>query len=72
MDIGLPGIDGFEVARRIRLDENGEAIFLVAISGYGREEDRQRSQEAGFDHHLVKPVDFNDLTKLLSERAWTL
>lgn len=66
LDIGLPGIDGYEVARQVRRDEKGKSMLLVAISGYGQDEDRRRSREAGFDHHLVKPVDFNQLASLLS------
>jgi CheY-like chemotaxis protein len=55
-DIGLPGFDGFEVARRLRC-QLGSKPLLVALTGYGRDEDRRRSREAGFDHHLVKPAD---------------
>jgi CheY-like chemotaxis protein len=58
LDIGLPGLDGFEVAKRIRKDPLRQGVVLVALTGYGQEADRQRSHEAGFDHHLVKPVDF--------------
>ena len=57
LDIGLPGMDGYEVARRLRQDENLRGLTLIAVSGYGQESDRRRSQEAGFDRHLVKPVD---------------
>jgi signal transduction histidine kinase/CheY-like chemotaxis protein len=57
VDIGLPGIDGYEVARRIRASDAGRAMKLVALSGYGQAEDRRRSREAGFDLHLVKPVE---------------
>jgi CheY-like chemotaxis protein len=56
LDIGLPGIDGYEVARRIRANPHGGAMRLFAMTGYGQEEDRQRSREAGFDAHLVKPI----------------
>ncbi|MBI2217049.1 MAG: response regulator [Candidatus Rokubacteria bacterium] len=65
IDIGLPGIDGYEVGRRIRA-LLGPRIFLVALTGYGQPEDRQRTVEAGFDAHLVKPVDPTDLTALLT------
>jgi CheY-like chemotaxis protein len=65
IDIGLPGIDGYEVARRMRV-LLGTRIFLVALTGYGQPEDRQRTVEAGFDAHLVKPVDPADLTTLLT------
>jgi CheY-like chemotaxis protein len=57
LDIGLPGIDGFEVARRLRSLPQTKDVLVVAVSGYGQEEDRQKSQQAGFDYHLVKPVD---------------
>jgi signal transduction histidine kinase len=67
LDIGLPGIDGFEVARRMRESPQGGATRLVAITGYGQEADRARTREAGFAHHLVKPVDFADLERLLSQ-----
>ena len=57
VDVGLPGLDGYEVARRVRCDEAARSVCLVALTGYGRHEDQRRSQEAGFDAHLVKPVD---------------
>jgi signal transduction histidine kinase len=57
VDVGLPGLDGYEVARRVRADEAGAKVRLVALTGYGLPEDHRRSQEAGFDAHLVKPVD---------------
>ena len=68
LDIGLPGMDGYEVARRIRRPGRTEAL-LVALTGYGQEEDRRRSREAGFDHHLVKPVDPAVLEDLLAAAA---
>jgi signal transduction histidine kinase/ActR/RegA family two-component response regulator len=71
LDIGLPGVDGFEVARRLRQLPNFERVFLVAVTGYGQEEDRRRSYEAGFDHFLVKPVDPHALTALLAARGVT-
>jgi CheY-like chemotaxis protein len=61
LDIGLPELDGFEVAKRIREDPVHEGLVLVALTGYGQDADRQRSREAGFDHHLVKPVDLEEL-----------
>jgi PAS domain S-box-containing protein len=64
VDIGLPGIDGYEIARRLRAD--GEKVYLIALTGYGQPEDRTRSMEAGFDAHLVKPVDPGDVTRALS------
>jgi len=67
VDIGLPGIDGYEVARRVRAAETGKRILLVALTGYGRPEDRERALESGFDAHLVKPVDPQELNHLLDE-----
>src|SRR3979490_2101341 len=66
LDIGMPLLDGYEVARRIRAQAWGKRITLVAITGWGQESDRRRSQEAGFDSHLVKPLDLVKLTQLLS------
>jgi CheY-like chemotaxis protein len=66
LDIGLPGMDGYEVARRLRQEECCREALIIAASGYGQEEDRRRSREAGFDHHLVKPVDFDALLALLT------
>jgi two-component system CheB/CheR fusion protein len=66
LDIGLPGMDGFEVARRLRALPDLKRLVLVALTGYGQEEDRRRSSAAGFDHHLVKPVDPSTLTELLA------
>jgi two-component system CheB/CheR fusion protein len=65
LDIGLPGLDGYEVARRLRRLPETEASLLVAVSGYGQDEDRRRAREAGFDHHLTKPVDFAVLKGVL-------
>jgi signal transduction histidine kinase len=66
VDIGLPGIDGYEVARRLRQDPAARAIRLIAVTGYGLEEDQRRVMEAGFDLHLVKPVDLNALLEQLA------
>jgi CheY-like chemotaxis protein len=66
LDIGLPGMDGYEVAREIRRLTWGNETLLVAVTGYGQEEDRRCSREAGFDAHLVKPVDPEALRALLS------
>ena len=66
LDIGLPGMDGYEVATGSRQEESCAGAVLIAVSGYGQEEDRRRSKEAGFDHHLVKPVDHDALLTLLS------
>jgi signal transduction histidine kinase len=67
LDIGMPVIDGYEVARRIRAQEWGKAVTLVALTGWGQESDRRRSREAGFDRHLVKPLDLDKLSALLAE-----
>lgn len=66
LDIGLPGMDGYEVARRIRRDPDLEHVQLIAISGYCQSEDRERSRAAGIDHHLAKPPDHDELLSLLS------
>ena len=67
LDIGLPGMDGFHVARRLREEPGLDDAFLVAMTGYGQAEDRRRSQEAGFDRHLTKPVEPAVLRELLRE-----
>lgn len=67
LDIGLPKINGFEAARRIRAQSRGKKLVLVALTGWGQDADRQKSREAGFDAHVVKPVDPDALTSLLSE-----
>jgi CheY-like chemotaxis protein len=72
LDVGLPGLNGFEVAKRLRQQPALQDAVLVAMTGYGRESDRQRSREAGFDHHLVKPGDFGKVLEILataSEKA---
>ena len=68
LDIGLPGKDGYEIAREVRQMEAEEplgGITLIALSGYGRRQDLDLSREAGFDHHLVKPVELEQLLKLI-------
>jgi CheY-like chemotaxis protein len=67
LDIGMPLVDGYEVARRIRAQEWGKSVTLVALTGWGQESDRRRSREAGFDTHLVKPLDLDRLTALLAQ-----
>lgn len=66
VDIGLPGIDGYEVARQIRVMPGGASIYLVALTGYGQPDDRRRCMEAGFDAHLVKPVKMEELLRVLT------
>jgi CheY-like chemotaxis protein len=65
VDLGLPGIDGYAVARSIRSAPGGDAILLVAITGYGRASDRRQATEAGFDAHLTKPVSPHELASTL-------
>ena len=66
LDIGLPDMDGYEVARLARQQPGGSDLTLIALTGWGQDEDRRLSREAGIDHHLVKPVDFAALERLLS------
>jgi CheY-like chemotaxis protein len=65
LDISMPGMDGYEVARRIRALPRLNNLVLVALTGYGQDEDRRRAFEAGFNHHLVKPVSIDALEQLL-------
>jgi len=65
LDIGLPGMNGYEVARVLKSAPQGAHTFLIAVSGYGQDEDRRRSREAGFDYHLVKPVDPAQLGEII-------
>jgi CheY-like chemotaxis protein len=65
LDIAMPGMDGYEVARRLRALPNGREMRLIAMTGYGSPQDRARSAESGFDHHLVKPLDLAQLERLL-------
>ncbi|MBN8419057.1 MAG: response regulator [Verrucomicrobia bacterium] len=69
LDIGLPGMDGFEVARLLRKQAGCADTLLVALTGYGQEEDRARARASGFNEHFVKPVDFNALVQLLHEKT---
>ena len=69
LDIGLPGMDGYEVAARLRERENSRDLLIIAASGYGQEEDIRRSMAAGFDHHLTKPIDHDLLLRLISGRT---
>ena len=64
-DIGLPGMDGYAVARALRAAPETSSAFLIALTGYGQDDDRRRALEAGFDAHLVKPVDLDALRRLL-------
>ena len=66
LDVGLPGMDGYEVAARLRAASGRPEPVIIGISGYGQDEDRRRSKAAGFDHYLVKPIDHDALISLLS------
>jgi len=65
-DIGMPKLNGYEACRLIRKQPWGRKIIVIAVTGWGQEDDRQRSHDAGFDHHMVKPVDPQDLMKMLT------
>ena len=67
LDLGMPGMDGYSVARALREKTRGGETFIVAVSGWGQARDRDRTREAGFDHHLVKPADFRALEQLLDD-----
>jgi CheY-like chemotaxis protein len=67
IDIGLPQMDGYEVARRLRASDRCRAMRLVALTGYGQPDDRDQARRAGFDHHLVKPADLESVDAILAE-----
>ena len=67
LDIGMPKMNGFAVCRALRAEPWGSGVVIVALTGWGQDEDRRKSKEAGFDGHLVKPVDYADLMKLLAD-----
>ena len=66
LDIGMPKLNGFDACRRIREQPWGRDVYLVALTGWGQEEDRRRTREAGFDHHFVKPVEPEAIVRLLA------
>ena len=66
LDIGMPDISGYEVARQLRQTEEGRSLTLIAVTGWGQERDKLRAREAGFDHHFTKPIDPNTLLELVS------
>jgi CheY-like chemotaxis protein len=68
LDIGLPDMNGYELARRLRQLPGGERMTLIAATGWGQQQDRQRAFDAGFDHHLTKPIDFDQLRLLLRRK----
>lgn len=67
LDIGMPGLDGYQACRLIRASSGGEAIHIYALTGYGQLEDIRKSKEAGFDQHMLKPVDFGQLLNFIEE-----
>jgi CheY-like chemotaxis protein len=69
LDIGMPGMNGYEVARQLRAQQAFAETLLVAVTGYGRASDVKQTQSAGFDHHLVKPIDYDKLQALLTARS---
>jgi CheY-like chemotaxis protein len=71
LDIGLPGMNGYEVCKRLRRQSSGKTMVVVALTGWGQDEDRERSREAGFDKHMTKPVDHDALLVFLSAVAAT-
>jgi len=68
LDLGMPGLDGLEAAKRIRAMPGGQDVKLIALTGWGQDSDRVRTREAGFDHHLVKPADPAEVAALLHGR----
>jgi len=66
LDIGLPRLSGYDIARHVR-EQRGTEVLLVAITGWGQEDDRRRAREAGFDHHFTKPADFEVLLELIGQ-----
>jgi CheY-like chemotaxis protein len=66
LDIGMPDLDGYEVCRRLRAEPSTQHAMLIAVTGWGQDADRMRSREAGFDHHLIKPVEWSTLEKLFA------
>ena len=69
LDIGLPGIDGYQVVRRLRQDAEFSSIYAIALTGYGRDEDQKNARDAGFNLHLIKPIDYNNLRNTLAALA---
>jgi CheY-like chemotaxis protein len=69
LDIGMPGLNGYEVAQQVRAQPWGAKPLIIAATGWGQEQDRQKAAEAGFDLHLIKPFDPQILTDLIAQRA---
>ena len=72
LDIGLPKMNGYDAARIIRAQPDGKHVVLVAVTGWGQEQDRRRAADAGFDHHLTKPVDPKAVEALLARLDQTI
>jgi CheY-like chemotaxis protein len=72
LDIGLPGVDGYDVARWIRSEPWGGDVLLVAMTGWGQPKDKRQAQEAGFNTHLTKPIDAEELERVLASRPGSL
>jgi len=68
LDIGMPGMDGYEVSRLVRASSTHGDVLLIALTGWGQEDDRERSKRAGFDYHFVKPPDINRMRTILASR----
>jgi len=66
VDLGLPGLDGYELARRVRAAENGADLYLVALTGYGGANDKTEAQRAGYDRHLTKPISLQELLQVVN------
>ena len=66
----MPTMDGYEAARRIRRKAGSQGVLMIALTGWGQSDARQRTMEAGFDHHLIKPVDFDEIRRLASGRVF--
>jgi len=71
LDVGMPGLDGYEVARRLRERPSTRDVVIIAVTGYGAEGDRRRARAAGFDHHLTKPVEVASVEDLMTRRGST-
>ena len=69
LDIGMPKLNGYDTARQIRQQPWGKHVVLVALTGWGQDDDRRKSQDAGFDSHMVKPIQLQDLEKLLASSS---
>ena len=68
LDIGMPGMNGYDIALRIRREAWGARMTLIAVTGWGQDDDRRKARAAGFDHHLTKPVDFIELQQLFKSK----